>query len=160
MIMLPPVYAFLFAALASGCSVYVALEMGLPTSELRLLERMLAFALVAVLGLGLRTRAVRESGSASLLAFPLALAACAAAGYEFYLEMSGQEAFPSGMLNAGSIALQNMILFGIILFFVILGVIHDVWYRIYTLAAAFAALLFGAAIIFGLAVTMGIVSLK
>lgn len=154
--MLPPVYALLFAAAAAGCSIYASLELHIEPSPLRLVERVLSFALVAVLSLGVRTRAVRESGSASLLAFPLAITAAAAAGWEVYLESTGKETFPKGLYDLGTLPQQNATLFGIVLLFVFLGVISDLWHRVYTAAAALAALLFGAAMVYGLAVTLGI----
>jgi hypothetical protein len=133
------------AAAAAG-SLYLSLGMGLKACPLCFYQRTFAFALVAVLVVGLIT--LRDkTPKVLLLAMPLAVGGAGVAGFHTYLVYSGGLECPDGVLGLGPAPAQSLAIFVVILVALGNGVFADV--REHGVVPLLVALGLGAAAVYG-----------
>jgi len=115
----PPTASFLvcLALLVAGLTVGGSLALSLVEQKkacaLCFYQRAFALSLVAVLVLGLWTRALRVP-ALSVLALPLALGGLGVAGYHVWLELSGKLECPSGLYGILSAPQQSLAAFAVL----------------------------------------------
>ena len=136
--------AALMAALASvGGSFALTLGLGLIACPLCLLQRAFAVAVLGILFLGLVTQA-RHTGLVNLLAFLPTVVGGLIAGWHTFLDMTGRQICPTGVLGLGTTAQQSLASYVLILFALLPGLMIDVRDRRVSVAGVGWTLLLGA----------------
>ncbi len=116
--MIAPPLALLFAAVACAGSLYLSLGLGLKACPLCFYQRTFAFALVAVLAVGL---SMGMEGKLNLLALPLALGGLGVAAFHVYLVTVGKLECPAGIGGIGTAPHQALAAFVLVLLPILYG---------------------------------------
>jgi disulfide bond formation protein DsbB len=103
-------------------------------------ERTFALSLVAVLALGLLTRALRVP-SLAVLALPLALGGLGVAAFHVYLESNGALECPPGLFDISTAPKQSLAAFAVVSLLLIAEVLRGVRLRTVGVAGLVIALL-------------------
>lgn len=145
--MVPLILALLFSAAAAAGSLYLSLGMKLDACPLCFYQRAFAFALVAVLGVGMIVLGDQKQRLV-VIALPLAFAGLGVAGFHTYLVGTGQLECPLGVANIGPAPAQSLVSFALVVAALLYGFLSDV--RAIGFAPALLALGLGAAATYGL----------
>ncbi len=119
------VWALVFSAAAAAGSLYLSLVLHLKACPLCFYQRTFAFALVAVLLVGLVTLGEHRPRLV-VLCLPLALGGLGVAGFHTYLVMTGKLECPSGIAGVGSAPAQSLAAFALVVLSLLSGFIGDV----------------------------------
>jgi disulfide bond formation protein DsbB len=138
--------AFAFSAAAIAGSLYLSLGMGLNACPLCFYQRTFAFALFAVLGLGLATLGDYRR-RLIVLCLPLAVGGLGVAAFHSYLTLSGQLECPAGIAGLGSAPVQSLAIYVLILGALIYGFLSDI--QANGVAPTLLALALGGAAVYG-----------
>jgi disulfide bond formation protein DsbB len=91
-------------------SLALSLGLGLKACPLCFYQRTFVMSLVAVLGMGVFTRAARP-GHLAVLALPLAVAGLGVALFHVTLELRGRLECPAGLFDLGTAPKQSLVVF-------------------------------------------------
>ncbi len=116
--MIAPLLTLLFAAVACSGSLYLSLGLGLKACPLCFYQRTFAFALVAVLAVGL---SMGLGGKVNLLALPLAVGGLGVAAFHVYLVAVGKLECPAGIAAIGTAPHQALAVYVLILLPIVYG---------------------------------------
>jgi hypothetical protein len=145
--MAPLILALLFSAAAAAGSLYLSLGMDLNACALCFYQRAFAFALVAVLGVGMVVLGEYKQRLVAI-ALPLAVGGLGVAGFHTYLVGMGQLECPLGIAGLGPAPAQSLVIFALIVAALLYGFLSDV--RANGFAPVLLALGLGAAATYGL----------
>lgn len=118
--MIAPLLTLLFAGVACAGSLYLSLGLGLKACPLCFYQRTFAFALVAVLLVGL---SAGLRGKLNLLALPLAVAGLGVAAFHVSLVETGKLECPAGIAGLGTAPHQSLAAFVLVLLPILYGVV-------------------------------------
>ena len=145
--MVPLLLALVFSAVAAAGSLYLSLGMQLDACALCFYQRAFAFALVAVLGVGMIVLGDQKPRLV-VIALPLAIGGLGVAGFHTYLVGTGKLECPLGVANIGPAPAQSLVVFALIVAALLYGFLSDV--RANGFAPVLLALGLGAAATYGL----------
>jgi disulfide bond formation protein DsbB len=138
--------ALVFSAVAAAGSLYLSLGLKLDACPLCFYQRTFAFALVAVLAVGLFTLGEYRPRLV-VLCLPLAIGGLGVAGFHTYLVLTGKLECPLGVANLGPAPAQSLAAFALIVLALLYGFIQDV--RENGIVPLLLALGLGAAAVYG-----------
>ena len=138
--------AFTFSAAAIAGSLYLSLGQGLTACALCFYQRAFAFALFAVLGMGLATLG-EQRRRLIVIGLPLAVGGLGVAGFHTYLVLSGMLECPAGIAGLGSAPVQSLVIYVLILGALVYGFLSDI--QANGVAPTLLALGLGGAIAYG-----------
>jgi hypothetical protein len=144
--MRPLLLALVFSAAAAAGSLYLSLGLNLNACPLCFYQRTFAFALVAVLAVGLLVLGDQRQRLV-VLCLPLAIGGLGVAAYHTYLVVSGKLECPPGIADLGPAPVQSLAAFTLVAASLLWGFVSDM--RANGFAPVLLALGLGAAVVYG-----------
>jgi hypothetical protein len=126
----------------------VSLTLGLKACPLCFYQRAFAFGTLGVLLVGLATKA-RRTGAVGVMAFPLAVAGCAVAGFHVWLEYKGELECPKGLADIGTAPQQALTALGILTLLLLIDSFRNASGGAYGFPTILSALILGGAFAVG-----------